>query len=461
MCLASILLSTANANINKLAKEYLSSSTKIKSIDYSFANQEIMEAIEKEQRTWNLVADYTRTDDETENNPLFSPFPVGEVAGTTTLSLQKETIFGGEFTLQGSHLSHKYSSGSKYKLYTQEISYSQDLGANFFGRTDKLALKVEEQKTQFQKTQRDASRSSSLIEFINDYLNVKRDLTIEALQNEALGRSKARLKLVSNQVKDGLKEKVDLLSTRNSHFYQIEQVNTAVTNTSSSLLNLASKLERSINKKEVELYRISKDYLLPIKEKSIDNNLSIKAIERKIDYLNSEVKKNRKSIFPSVNFEIAYGTNNYEVDDSNPIPDGTVGSSNKNVEVGLTVTVPLGFNSQKNALKAARLAKLHAEYEQKLTRVTIENRIVEIQNAIKSLDRNITSVVNRYKLANDALKEYNRLYSRGRVSLDQVIRAEEDLITTETAFVQYQVEREKRYYALLDLYGDLEEKFSK
>ncbi len=445
-----------------MVNEYLNSSTQVKNLEYSYENQLISEAIERDQRSWNFVLSYAKGDDEQENNPLFSPFPVGQESGTSSLAISKDNIYGGSFTFSGVQQKVDYTSnGSMYKLYTQEIGYSQDLGANFLGRTDKLSLEVEELKSATQKTELQANRSKSLMEFINDYLNVKRDMTIESLQNEALKRSQSRLKLVSNQVKDGLKERVDLLSTRNSHFFQIEQVNSAKTNTNSSLLNLGTKLEREIKKGEVKLYKISKAYMKPISEKSIDNNLSIQAVNKKITYLNTEVKKNKKSIFPSIALNVTYGTNNYEIDDSSPISDGTVGSDNKNIEYGVTVTIPLGFDTQKNALKAARLAKMHAEYEQKITRTTVKNRVSEILRSIKSLDKNINSVVNRYRLANDTLKEYNRLYSRGRVSLDQVIRAEEDLITTEKAFVQYQVEREKRYYALLDLYGELEEQFSK
>ena len=89
----------------------------------------------------------------------------------------------------------------------------------------------------------------------------------------------------------------------------------------------------------------------------------------------------------------------------------------------------------------------------------MEKKFATLISQLKILDQNLKSIVSRYNLAKSSLAEYNRLYSRGRVSLDQVIRSEEDLINTEKSFVQYKVQREKAYYSLLDIYGELTKSF--
>jgi outer membrane protein TolC len=53
------------------------------------------------------------------------------------------------------------------------------------------------------------------------------------------------------------------------------------------------------------------------------------------------------------------------------------------------------------------------------------------------------------------LKEYNRLYNRGRADLDQVIRAEETLINSEISLIRQQAEFEQRFGELSYLNGTL------
>ena len=455
------LSSSVSADLVKHVKEYLGVSTEVKNLSYNFEAQKISELSEELSRSWNLTISETYSDSDLDKGPFTFSAP-GEKTKTTYLSLEKENIYGGEFTLSGTYYDFdgKASDGSPraIKSYSQELKYTQYLGANFLGRVSKLELGIEEKETQYQKMALEGVKSKELLEFVNHYIDLQRDLTLKKLSDKAYKRSQARLNLVSRQVKDGLKEKVDLLSTKNSHFGQREQQKVAGQQLKSSQNLLEAKLERKVVLDEVSSFKIKNINLDPIEKKSVANNIDMKSIEAKLNYLEDEIAKNKKSVFPTIALSATYETNNFETTKS-PIQDGTIGSDNVNKEIALSVVIPIGYNAQKNALKIANLNKLHATYEKKITKNRIEKRLETLISALDVLDQNIKSVVNRYNLAVSSLKEYNRLYSRGRVSLDQVIRAEEDLINTEKSFVQFKVEREKSYYSLLDLYGELVQEF--
>ena len=93
--------------------------------------------------------------------------------------------------------------------------------------------------------------------------------------------------------------------------------------------------------------------------------------------------------------------------------------------------------------RPARLEKSKSAVEKNYTQKRKEKlesnvKITEtfFQEQISLLEKNLVSGKARRGLSQSALKEYNKLYNRGRADLDAVIRAEEALISTEKQFVQ-------------------------
>ena len=456
-----LLSNSVQADLNKFAREYLGVATQVKNLSYAFEAQKISELVEKEKRDWNLSISETITDSELDPGPFSFQAP-GQETKTTVLSVQKENLYGGQFNISGTLFefdgSSRNGTPTNLKTYTQEMSYRQDLGSNFLGRLSKLQLSVQEKTTEYQKEILNSQKSKELVNFINAYLDFKRDVTLKKLAEEAYKRSQARLNLVGRQVRDGLKEKVDLLSTKNSHFAQDEARKNAFQQAFASKNLFEARLEKNVSEDEIETYEIKELKLPKYEIKDLENNHDIRSVDKKLDYLNDEIERTRKAIFPTIQLTATYETNNVETLD-NPVPDGTFGSDNVNKQIGLNVVIPLGFTNERNALKAAKVNKMYADYEKKITKLQVEKKFSTLISQLKILDQNLKSIVSRYNLAKSSLAEYNRLYSRGRVSLDQVIRSEEDLINTEKSFVQYKVQREKAYYSLLDIYGELTKSF--
>jgi len=69
--------------------------------------------------------------------------------------------------------------------------------------------------------------------------------------------------------------------------------------------------------------------------------------------------------------------------------------------------------------------------------MSLKSSIEALDEQIVILKTNLVSINKRLELASMALDEYTKLYARGKADLDQVIRAEEDLINTQKSKIQY------------------------
>ena len=74
------------------------------------------------------------------------------------------------------------------------------------------------------------------------------------LQQAAKARAKRRKELIQRRVRDGLKEKVDLIQARIELLASEEQVKTSEMQRKVSLENLSNSLHRPVTRKEVEAF---------------------------------------------------------------------------------------------------------------------------------------------------------------------------------------------------------------
>jgi len=443
------------ANLNLFVKEYLTSSNEIKSSAYGFEYQKLLLELELDKRPFVFALESEKSTSNLISSPLVLS-PAEEKTTTHTAAFSKEFIWGGEFSLSGSL--YDYESTSDYKSYSQEFKYTQDIGRNFFGRNEFLSREVKELEVTYQEKKYDNVKSKALLDFIAKFIDVKKEVTLFELQKEALERAKRRLKLIKRQVKDGLKERVDLYSSESGYSYQKEQLEQKRASLLVSKKNFEVKLDRNVNLDSFPPYEVKKMKLQNIPEGELDENFDIQAIRSKLVYLEKNYENADNSVFPVIELSASYQTNHINTSQDSPFKDGTFGSDNNAKVIGLSVSIPIGFNVEQNARSQANLAKMQAQYEYKLLKVQVYKKIEQIKVRLLALQRNIESVADRYELSKKTVDEFNKLYNKGRANLDQVLRAEEELIQTEQAFVQYNVQRELEIYSLYDLYGKLVEK---
>lgn len=450
---------SASANLKSYVREYLNNSTEIKVASYNFELAKLSLELETgDKRPWTLSF-LNQVDDvgliSNPNNPnLVNTYETF----TSAAEIAKENQWGGKFSLTGSYID--FDGSTQYEGYNQEMSYTQSFGKNFLGQNDRADEEIAAKNVTSSKFQFDAEVSENVLSLIETYYDYKKVKTLLELKNEAKKRALKRLKFVEKQVRDGLKERVDLFTAQSSVNSVSEEYAELESQLESYKKTLESKLEKSHSFSDISRYEIKKVKLEKLISGEVDSNLTIQALNKKLEALDKTVEKFDDSVFPTIELKGAYKTNAYTTASSgNVVSNGTFGSDNDATEIGLTVVIPLGFGTEENSLKQARVNRLNTEYQYRLARIRTKNQLDALKNTIRLIDQTIDLVLDRHKLATLSVKEYNKLYSRGRADFDNVISAEERLISTENKYVEYVSRRQKLYFSLLDIYGKLENYF--
>jgi len=450
--------SVADAALKNLVEEYLkSNSTVLKSkaqISTSFLNISSVEA----QKIWSLSYAGKKEDDNLEQ---VSSFATRNTETTThLLSLGKGFKWGGEFALNNTLIKYKApTSAQASNGFVQGIKYTQDLGANFLGRSFYSELKAAELTHDSTEAQVKHSLQSSLYGFATTYSQAKLNLSLLKLQEAALERAKRRKELIRKRVRDGLKEKVDLIQASIELLAAEEQVKTAQMRRKTSLEALSNALHRDVTRKEVEPFdaRILDMRTIPVGNSS--GNLEISTLEKKAQALKTSKDKVDYSFWPTVNAGLEYNVNDYDNQKSTAIDEGMLTGSRNATETILSLNAvwTFGNESQKIARAKNNIELKTTEMEKEKLKINFSKSEESLLAQLELLEKNLKSVKDRKDLALKALKEMTKLYNRGRADLDQVIRAEESLINTERNFIQYLAEREGMIFRLASLYGTLEE----
>lgn len=449
---------TASAAMRDMVQEYLeSNSAVLKSkaqIESSFLNISSVES----QKIWSLSYSGSK---EKDNLEPFSALATRDTLTTTHfLSLGKGFNWGGNLAVNNTLFSYDSPSSTQTTNgFTQGFSYTQDLGANFLGRNFYSDLETAEQTHASTKALVQHSVQASLYNFATAYSQAKLNISLLKLQEAAKIRAKRRKELIQRRVRDGLKEKVDLIQARIELLASEEQVKTAQMQRKVSLVSLSNALHREVSRKEVEVFDIKVLDMNSIPAGNSSGNLEIISLEKKIKALESSKSKTDHTFWPTVNAGLEYNVNDYDSQKSTAIDEGMLLGSRKSDETKLSLNLlwTIGNESQKVARAKNNIELKTTEMETSKLKLNFLKTEDSLLTQIQLLEKNLVSVKSRKQLAKKALKEMTKLYNRGRADLDQVIRAEESLINTERNFVQYLAQREGLIYRLASLYGTLGE----
>ena len=81
----------------------------------------------------------------------------------------------------------------------------------------------------------------------------------------------------------------------------------------------------------------------------------------------------------------------------------------------------------------------------------------DLKRQLEYIQKNLITSVVSLGLAEKSLNEYGKLYRLGKVTLDQVIAGEEQLILSQRRKLQYLVDKLKLHLAILQTQGKIEE----
>jgi outer membrane protein TolC len=448
------LSTTTFASLSKLSNEYLNSSSDNESRRMDLEVNEVSRELVNESKPWALSAESSFTSSKLESS--LTQLPTDSDSSQYEIGIAKEFFSGTSlsFTNALSDYTNNLSATSNNTGFNQKLSLSQDLWKNFLGRNDQLDKVIADETYKFQEKNTEALLETNLFTFVNEYLEVKVNIALVELQKLTVERAKKRLDLIQRRVRDGLSEKVDLFSAQTRDLGAKENLRTNNINLESSLEALSKRLHRRVNQNEVEAYKIQIQSELSKVEGQIEDNQNLQASLKQINYLQSTFDQKENSLYPSLSLGGSYATNNYESNGS-PISNGLLGSGNNELAVGLTLTWNVGSVTERLAKESSAISLNKAKMVNRKQLLSLKQQETFLQRRIVEVEDLLKTALKRLKIAEKTLKEYNRLYTRGRANLDQVIRAEEDLITTQVSYVRYLLRRDTYYASQAYLYGNL------
>jgi len=429
-----------------LIGEFLKENSSIKENFYSSKIAELEQAALSATKSWSidgsLSENSSRLETSTSNtSPLETDYTY------SSLGVSKSFGFGTSLSLTNALTKYNRSKWpaatigtlpKKPYVFSQTLSVSQDLGKNFFGREFNKQMEMARLSETYNKSALDLVDQKALLTFYSAYVSARLNKTIINLQQMAYQRSKRRQKDVQRKVNDGLKEKVDLYQSQISQQFQLESYEEARKDFYSSLGTLSESVNRSITDSEIKEFVLDSNNLLESSVAAkLDQHIEIKSLEQKLSYLNEKENEVRLDYWPTVSLATSYQTNDYDKSFSDSFNTGKLGGKNREWSVGLTVSYPLGNESANVQKSEVVLEKQQAGSNLGKAKKSIKIAFESLKLELGQVRKNVKSAETRRFLSKKALSETNRLYNLGRADLDRVIRAEEDLISTEKSFAAH------------------------
>ncbi|MCF8059191.1 MAG: TolC family protein [Bacteriovoracaceae bacterium] len=458
LCLIS---SPTFAGLKNIAKDFLANNAQVRVAESQIQLASLdLRAFELTRNT-NLTWNSNRNENKLES---FSAFAARFAGGafrqpieTTehTLGLSKGFEWGGNLTFDNSYQEITVEGARKIYGFSQGLTYTQNIGRDFFGKSFSLQKDQLSYNVSFTESNSESTIQNSLLDLVRNYYQAALNKSLVKLQQDAKKRADRRLTLIRKRVKDGLREKVDRIQAEISLYRSDENVKSAKQNFTSAIEALSTAVHRVVPADEVVGLIDSNFKSTEIPVGNVSGNQNLKALQDQVKATEASLDIADRGILPTVNLEVGARNNNFEPQTSDAFSGGRIGGSNHELRLGVNLSWALGSQPQKvektRALVNYNTTKLRL---QKLTSDVFQSE-KSIRDQISLLSENLESSKKRLELAQAALDEYNRLYARGRADLDQLIQAEETLITTEINHVQYMSQREVLLHSLAFLYGDL------
>lgn len=378
--------------------------------------------------TWNFELSVIHNENSLRNLNAFNPDET--IIDIYSAKLTKPTLNFGTFSLEHTHNDYDLSkwqpvlnqtgSNFQYDIRTK-FGYSYD----FFNRNLELQSKLVEAEYDEKLTQSKLELEKEYLDVFTKFIQAKLNLYQVRFNKKSADRAKKRLQLIKERVKTGSSRKVDLYLSKSSYLTQTENIENAKKSLEENLALLEFILGKKLDKsllRFIKWEKIPSLSLMPTKK-----NLDLKLAEARLHLSQTSLNKIKNDSSSSLTLNLEYETNGVRDDRGDAFGDNF--EDDKNQTISLIYKIPLGLD-RRDALQRRLVL------EKKLREKQLENKIGEIETRIKTLQKQISLTQNAFKDAKQrsksldlALKETNKLYSRGQSDFDEVIRREESFIS--------------------------------
>jgi len=373
---------------------------------------------------------------------LFSFQSQQTIKNTYSLGVTKSSFKYGTFSL--SHQQSRYdisnweaaslSSFSDDELYETKniINYSYD----FLNRSGVVDLEKIHVQNEIENIKYSLEVQKDYLDFFHAYSDAKIRIILERYYNEFERRAAKRVNLVRKRVRDGLSRSHELSQAQISLLSQQE----TVLKNKNLLRERLIALENLIRIKIEKAHYQTVDWTYKEKERFIplfqgDTFLELKQLEKlnKLNDLNITLSKTDAD--HSLNLGLSYAKNSVDTNKSEAFNNSFGSGVNDEATVALTYSIPIG-NLKTDTLKKKLLAQRN---KTKLSQMNLKaDLLVKIKVLNENIERYKTGIQlakKRVQLSTASIDQHQKLYVRGQVSFEEVLRSEEAFISAKISLV--------------------------
>lgn len=361
--------------------------------------------------------------------------PQQTISNTSRIGLRKSSYQFGTFYFEHSQVSYdlsRWGSGSlgnfsEDSVYESKnkLTYSYD----FLKKGAAAEWTILNSQNKKDLTEFNIKIQKDYFDFFVAYNDAKLRIMLDRLYKEFEVRAKRRVSLIKRRVKDGLSRNYELNQAKLSLLSQQE---TILKNTN-LLREKVSVIENIIGVKisENEYHLIN--WTFKGKEQfpyifSVMESLDLKRTSELNDVLEANLLKLESDSGDSLNFSLSYAKNAIEENKSDAFSNSLGDERNDEKVVTLVYSMPIG-ETKEDSLKSKLLLQRNKN------KLTYSNLKGELEVKAQVLKENINRYTNGISLLNSKVKvaeglvsEQQKLYLRGQVSFEELIRSEESLI---------------------------------
>jgi outer membrane protein TolC len=429
---------SSQAALRSLVGEYLETNMNIKANELDIKSAKYNVDLTEAQNDTFFTSVFSLNDEEPVGFFNFQQLNTKTYFGS--LSFSKQTSWGATFNLTQEvfkydlrewPVANQPPSGPQQYGVNTRLTYTQDLGSNFFGLEYRTDLAIAEATAKRIEADLSIANQQLLYGFLTTYLNTKLEKTLVELSKEALKRATKRRRVISKRVKDRVSKRVDLYQAQIQEMSQQEILKKRERSYLESVDSLNSSVHRILQEPEVAEYNLTDNFLPGKVEGSLERNLDLQSLKESLQLAKLNLKKSRRGYYPTIALQGSYETNSIRDQFNEAYSRGTFAGHRDSGAVSLTVSIPLGMTQADAQTAQSNYELQKTDYMLKKTQKDLISTMFNLERRADSLKEEIEISRNKRKLAKKSLKEENRLYYLGRRNLVDVIRAEETLIQTE------------------------------
>jgi len=451
--LGSIFSFSANASLQTLVREFLEQNYFLKA---NFQNiKEAHQIYEKlwASRTWWL--DIEGGYQNNQQNDLFLQSALDRFKGTFSklkMEVKSDFSWGGRFSFDNQFFLHQW-----LIQLNQGVSYSQDLGKNFFGQSFFQEIKMS--RIMESETQALVNRENQklLLKFFQLYNLSRLDKTRISLHKRAQVRAVKRKKHVAKRVDAGLLEKVDLYKSKMNVISQEQAMRRAQVTLANSIEGLSGLLNRQVKEDEINSFIFKNLHIEKDMPGDTGDNFALAELKQEKFKIVEKLKKIDYSFIPQIRLDLTYKSIGEISRESQDIFEGVLGTPSYVYGASVKFFMPWGFEPEKVEQATARIQQNKNLYMINGLKYELKYREIAQKRKLKILRNNINAGIEKRQLAYKALNFQNNLYFHGRTELDMVLISERDIVITEIGLAEFLTRLESNLAELAQIYGKLKE----